>query len=252
MENETMLTIRKQETGKGKGWEAVIDDGTCAWVGDTKAEVQAQVNAVAHLLDWATITNRESFGQLPSETRRAIGVAGHEAKQAYRDSLKAIKVAKQDEQDSMAIVYAAGVPWSDAPKVKPYKMVRLIPATYKGVSWTTDGYMAIIGLLDGVTDQTPASLDEIVPATLGDVVTPVAYYQQSKEGYAVTSNGGLVNAGILTFFTKRFPGCEFRTSGKLTPVTVHLRGELVGLFMPVNSSAVSVPDYIKETMERLC
>ena len=247
-----MLTIRKQETGKGKGWEAVIPDGTCAWIGDSRAEVQSQVNAVAHMLDWRTITTRESFEQLPSETRRAIGVAGHDAKQAYRDSLKAAKAIKQVEAAKMADVYAAGVQWSDAPKIKLYKMVRLIPATYKGSPWTTDGYMAVVGLLDGVTDQKPARMDDIVPTTLGDVVTPVAYYAQGKEGYAVTSNGGLINAGILAYFTKRFPGCEFRTSGKLAPVTVHLRGELVGLFMPVNSSKVKVPDYIKETMERLC
>jgi hypothetical protein len=247
-----MLTIRKQETGKGKGWEAVIPDGACAWVGDTKAEVQAQVNAVAHMLDWSTITTREAFDVLPSETRQTIGVAGHEAKQAYRDSLKAAKVTKQAEAANMATVYAAGVQWSDAPKVKPYKLARVIPATYKGTPWTTDGYMAVVGLLDGVTDQTPAKLDQIVPATSPDVVTPVAYYSQGKDGYAVTSNGGLVNAGILAFFTKRFPGCEFRTSGKLTPITVHIRGELVGLLMPVASSAVKVPDYIKETMDRLC
>lgn len=245
-----MLMIEKQASGKG--FEVRIPDGTCAWVGDTKAECLTIVQAVAPLLDWSTITTCEAFDVLPVETRKAIGLAGHEAKESHRDAVKAAKLAKQAEADKLNAVYAAGVPWSEAPKGTPAKLEKRIPATYNGMPWITDGYVALAGLHNSLEDRQPAKMDQIVPDTLGLRVEPVAYYQLGK-GYrfAVLSNGGTVNADFIALFTKTFPGCEFRTAGKLLPVTVHSCGTIVGLFMPVNQKDSVIPAYIAGVVEKL-
>jgi hypothetical protein len=238
-----MLSIRKMVSGKG--FEVVIPDGTCAWIGKSKGEALAIVQAVAPLLDWTVITARACFDSLPVETRRAIGIAGHEAQQAHREAVKAAKLDKQVEAAKMDAVYAAGVPWSDAPKGTPYKLDKRIPATWKGAPWITDGYMGVAGEHIGTDDRSPVKMDQIIPAMPGDRAEPVAYYQIGKNRYAVLSNGSTVNADFLAYFGKAFKGCEYRTAGKLMPVTVHHDGVIVGLFMPLDhSKGVALPAYI--------
>lgn len=218
---------------QGKVYQVMVN-GVLVTDKPSRGECVAIVQAIEPLIDWSGITSHEAFNALPVESRNAVGIAMHNASMDYADKQRQAKIAKLDAKLADNERFIAGVPYSEAPKAKPYK----IPATTRigrgmvdGREWHTDGYFAIEGTHPDAMYDLP--IQQVIPTRFDHEARPVAYYQQGTR-IAVLNDGTLLNYDMFSHILKRFPGATIHANGKLSPIGFKMDGRIVAVMMPLN------------------
>lgn len=141
-----------------------------------------------------------------------------------------------------------GVPYSEAPKPDPYRIVPTGKGLVNGINWITDGYIAFEGEAKDTVKELP--IQTVVPSTFSEDVYPVAYFPHTVS-IAVLSNGALVNYDMFSKLHKTFKKSVIKANGKLSPIAFIKDNRTVAIMVPINLYGMNLPENVRQILSEV-